>query len=90
MNDYDAFFATLAAAGITVDGCRQTTSGDWEARLGLRYYQGRHIAHIANGPTAYTALANCLSLVQWSILNPPTRLRSIAITGEDLLKELGL
>lgn len=90
MPDYPALFATLAAAGITVDGLRQTLSGDWEARLALRYYQGRHIAHIASGPTAYAALTNCLSLIEWSILNPPTRLRSIAISGEDLLKELGL
>lgn len=70
MTDYDSLFANLAAAGVTVRGLRQTHSQKWEAQLHLAH-KGREIERLACGPSAYHALVNCFSVIEWSRLNPP-------------------
>lgn len=86
MADYEALLADLTLANITVDGLRQTFDGKWCAKLALRYHiDGRVIEHICDGLTAYDALVNCWSLIEWSKANPPLVKRHAKGSIDELL-----
>lgn len=89
MNDYDALFAELNSLGYTIDGCSQTLHGKWEVALccpGDSY--GRVHRVILQHGSPYWGFVAARTEMNLRVSSPPVQPK--AISGQSLLKELGL